>query len=394
MANSGVAVAFAQPGSSDSTKDPDSSVNAKPTSPNQDNPLAGGAYALRATLHGLANVLGFDHPRTSPVADSTNPATSTTTPIVPDPSDATSQITRTFTGVVDNRPAAAAPTNGSDPVTPQSDTVPPSTPATPVTDTPPPASTPPPFDLVPPAANLVTAAQNVVTPVATQLAAIPGLAAAPIADVLTSLQNVITATNDALAPLTQLPTDLASLFPVTATQPVVTTVDSRMPTVTAGVTLPSPVLTVQALTQNGGAPTDVAAPVVTAPPATPVPLDTAALATASSEATTAQADPQTGISEGLQAFFQAYGTLIIAASLSALFGAALPGILGILVPTLAGLRIGYRQAKAGTTLRASDIARFAGSGPVGIVRTGSLIAFRPRAARVAEHVGAGSQRVA
>jgi hypothetical protein len=56
-----------------------------------------------------------------------------------------------------------------------------------------------------------------------------------------------------------------------------------------------------------------------------------------------------------------------------------------LIVCAAGIRIGYRQAKAGFMLRASGIARFAGSGPLGVVRTGSLIALRPRPVRAARH---------
>jgi hypothetical protein len=50
--------------------------------------------------------------------------------------------------------------------------------------------------------------------------------------------------------------------------------------------------------------------------------------------------------------------------------------------TLAGVRIGYRQAKAGFALRAAGIARFAGPGPLGVVRSGSLVVVRPRGLHV------------
>jgi len=57
--------------------------------------------------------------------------------------------------------------------------------------------------------------------------------------------------------------------------------------------------------------------------------------------------------------------------------AALPGLLGIVIPTAAGMHFGYRQAKAVRTLRKSGIAHLAASGPIGVVRSGTLIALRP-----------------
>ncbi len=75
--------------------------------------------------------------------------------------------------------------------------------------------------------------------------------------------------------------------------------------------------------------------------------------------------------------------ILVPVSLWALTAAALPGIGGLLIVTMAGVRIGYRQAKAGFVLRASGIAHFAGAGPMGVVRSGSLIELRPRVLRTA-----------
>ena len=61
---------------------------------------------------------------------------------------------------------------------------------------------------------------------------------------------------------------------------------------------------------------------------------------------------------------------------------ALPGIGGLLIISAAGMLVGYRQAKAAFTLRAAGIARFARLGPLGVVRSGSLVALRPRASSV------------
>ena len=76
--------------------------------------------------------------------------------------------------------------------------------------------------------------------------------------------------------------------------------------------------------------------------------------------------------------------LPIAVSLSALFAAALPGVGGLVIISLAGVRVGYRQAKAGFALHTGGIARFAppGAVPLGVVRSGSLVLVRPTASRV------------
>ena len=50
-----------------------------------------------------------------------------------------------------------------------------------------------------------------------------------------------------------------------------------------------------------------------------------------------------------------------------------------MILTLAGVRVGYRQAKAGFVLRTTGIARFAGPGPLGVVRPGALRVVRPEA---------------
>lgn len=75
-------------------------------------------------------------------------------------------------------------------------------------------------------------------------------------------------------------------------------------------------------------------------------------------------------------------SVLVPASLTALAAIAVPGLGGLLIVCAAGIRVGYRQAKAGLSLRASGIARFAGPGPMGVVRSGSLIALHTRTARL------------
>jgi hypothetical protein len=76
------------------------------------------------------------------------------------------------------------------------------------------------------------------------------------------------------------------------------------------------------------------------------------------------------------------GEVLLPLSLWALAAAALPGTGGLGVVTLAGVRLGYRQAKAGVAVRTTGLALLAGKGPLGIVRSESLVVVRPRASRV------------
>jgi hypothetical protein len=74
--------------------------------------------------------------------------------------------------------------------------------------------------------------------------------------------------------------------------------------------------------------------------------------------------------------------VLVPASLSALAAVALPGVGGLLIVCGAGVRLGYRQAKAGLAVQATAVARFAGSGVAGVARSGSVIALRPRTSRI------------
>ena len=93
--------------------------------------------------------------------------------------------------------------------------------------------------------------------------------------------------------------------------------------------------------------------------------------------------PNGAIPMGVRSFLRhALSDLPVAVSLAALAAVALPGVGGLVILTLAGVRIGYRQAKAGFVLGTAGIARFAGPGPLGVVRSGSLVVVRPRGLRV------------
>jgi hypothetical protein len=239
----------------------------------------------------------------------------------------------------------------------------------------------------------VAGVQTLVTPIADELAT--GLIA-PVPDVLTSIQAMLTATADAFVPVTQVPSDLASLFGFPGAQPASGRVgaDILWPSTA---TVPTPAQTARPHTSEHGpiSASDGAGETARAT-ATSISGATSAMVGASSLNARARTAPADAMSEGLQAFFRSYGALVITASLSAMVAAALPGLVALLIPTVAGVGVGYRQAKAGIALRASGIARFAGSGPVGIVRSGSLIALRPSAMRVARpaRTDAGGSRLA
>jgi len=65
-------------------------------------------------------------------------------------------------------------------------------------------------------------------------------------------------------------------------------------------------------------------------------------------------------------------------SLVILAALASPGVAGLLLLSAAGMFVGYRQARAASMLRAVGIARFVKSGPLGVVRSGSLVAVHRR----------------
>jgi hypothetical protein len=93
-------------------------------------------------------------------------------------------------------------------------------------------------------------------------------------------------------------------------------------------------------------------------------------------------------------------SVLVPASLTALAAIAVPGIAGLVIVCIAGVRVGYRQAKAGLALKLSGIARFAGPGPMGVVRSGSMITLhsrtsgltRPRGLRAAPAKTAPAER--
>jgi hypothetical protein len=211
----------------------------------------------------------------------------------------------------------------------------------------------------------------------------------PVTDVITAVQNILISVNNAVIPLMQIPSDLYSLLVVAGMQTApVGTVGTSLD---AGLIIPAPVATVHPLAP-------VPPPV---PPASPV----AGLRSRSE--VTAPAALSANATAGLRAKLSLSGTAPIAAesahpssalsllehtvkavlapvSLSALAAFALPGVGGLLIICAAGIRFGYRQAKAALAVRTTGISRFARQGPLGVVRSGSLVAvpsWRPRTLR-------------
>jgi hypothetical protein len=386
MVNFSGAVAVADSGSTTGT---DGAAPASHGSPHHTNPLGGVAKKLRATIQGATNALGPGHlPRPQSILGSTGSKTTSPIAAVPhmmaeairDHTPITGLSVQQTPKAPTDDPATAPPAAAPDSGTAKIGGTHALTPVTEALTSTTSQLTQVAHAVVAPAAGAVTAGvQSLVAPMADGLAT--GLIA-PIPDVLTSIRAILTSTADAFVPVTQVPSDLASMFGFPDVQPASGRVsaDIRGPSAT----LPTPLQTVRPPTGGHGAisASDGAGETVTATAtATSMSGATSAIVGASSLNARARTAPAAAMSDGLQAFFRSYGSLVIAASLSAMVAAALPGLVAFLIPTAAGMGVGYRQAKAGIALRAPGMARFAGSGPVGIVRSGSLVALRPSAMR-------------
>ena len=246
----------------------------------------------------------------------------------------------------------------------------------------------------PEASDQLAALATVVEPV-TQAAvtvanvalSVPGLVASlptsatPVTDVITSVQEMLTTVTNAVVPLTQVPSDLISLLGV-QTADATSTVGGGVGSRASAPVIAAPAsqwLEVAPIAIAGG----MALPANIAPLATLGDIATTGFQNelpASGIASPAQnAIVQTGLGSSLE---HAVSALFVPASLSALAAVALPGVGGLLIICALGVRIGYRQAKALLEVRRAGIASFAGPGPLGVVRSGSLVALRPRPPRL------------
>jgi hypothetical protein len=230
---------------------------------------------------------------------------------------------------------------------------------------------------------------NAVATVAGVALSVPGIIAAlpasetPVTDVITSVQNMLVTVNDAMAPLAQVPGDLYSLLVVSgmdagAVQRVGTGAGPVWGAATGtglappSAAFPLPVLPVSPFT-------DMSVPGEVAAPTTLAGVATAGLSAALSISGTAPLAAEAAAPTSALSFLEHTVRAVLApASLSALAAIALPGIGGLLVICAAGMRVGYRQAKAVLSVRTSGISRFARQGPLGVVRSGSLVALHTR----------------
>ncbi len=275
----------------------------------------------------------------------------------------------------------------STPVTPSTPVVPPVVPADPY------AATSQPWSQV--TSQGLAPVTNAVKSITDSIVAVPGVvvglptSVTPVSDVLLSIQNVLTSVGEAGTSLSQLPTDLAGLLGVNATVSTPTigaaTGAPRFTSVAAP-TSTSPVWSalpqLPDLLAVDGAP--AVAPSVAPTFALPTPLDVATAGTsgvASVTSSTPVASKAASRSDVLSTVEHVIGAVVATVSLTALAAMALPGLLGLLSTCAAGIRIGYRQAKATSALPDTAISRFVGSGPVGVVRSGSQVQLRSRALR-------------
>ena len=251
-----------------------------------------------------------------------------------------------------------------------------------------------------PVNNLVTIA---VAPLTNFVQQVPGQIAPLANEVQTATNNLITQETDVITQVqdlltsvvgggaSQLQTDLSTLLGVTAsTQPAADTTRA----IDGAALAAAPVALFNAPTS---VPRSVQLFPVSGIPqlpqlASPAPLSAAdgiatrQLGRESAQPGTAPVAPDMAGPLGVRLHFgPAFGALLRSASLWELAAVALPGIGGLVLFTLAGVGVGRRQAKAQFALQMSAVARFARPsptgarpGPLGVVRSGSLVVFRKR----------------
>lgn len=217
------------------------------------------------------------------------------------------------------------------------------------------------------------------------MASVPGVVAAlpasdtPVTDVITTMETMLTTVmNDAVLPLVSVPSDLYTLLAATQAETPTTVIGDGAsfvvgPVAAADAPLLPPVMQAwPQLVPNS----DVSAAHSDVLTLAAGEIALAGLSEELSISGTAPLATQSTTTGVLPVLEHAVAALLVPVSLSTLAALAIPGVAGLLIVCAAGIRIGYRQAKAGLMLRASGIARFAGSGPLGVVRSGSMVALR------------------
>jgi hypothetical protein len=243
---------------------------------------------------------------------------------------------------------------------------------------PPPTVDPPVAAVPPPVATVLPPVPGPATPVASVVAPVPVLIEQAF-DVVAALEEMLTSVAGAVVSFTQPQADLFGLLGFAGVDPALGGVGGHAGRglSTAAVLDPmvSPLQMVlprsafPAIPSAGDATEDAALAGITT------------MLASQESSLPAQAPPMPDgvIPVGVQEFFQQVVEEVKRSpGLAVLAAAALPGLGGLLVVTAAGIRLGFRQAKAGFALQAAGIARFARSGPIGVVRSGALIAVRSR----------------
>ena len=188
-------------------------------------------------------------------------------------------------------------------------------------------------NVVAPVPNLVAPVSDVIAPVTDVIAPVTNVVA-PVSDVIAPVQDMLTSVAGAVVPPTQLQSDLSSFsLGIAGVEPVgngLGGIDGAGLSATAGASI------FGAMSEAGRA---SSLPGM-APPA-----------------------PNGAIPMGVRSFPRhALRDLPVAVSLAALAAVALPAVGGLVILTLAVVRVGYRQEKADFALRTAGLARFARRG--------------------------------
>jgi hypothetical protein len=379
MGGAGGAVAVAEPTGSAAPSDGGTDASGQGSTA-ASSPVGNATDPLRKTIQGVISTLGLGRqPGQQPSTGAKSPTTASggTGAAVPNAVAPAPSAVPAVPNVVAPVPNVVTPVTNV--VTPVTNVVTPVTNVvTPVTNVVTPVT-----NVVAPVTDMVATVPSPLTPV-TNVVALPNLVA-PVTDVITAVQDMLTSVVGAVVP--QLQSSLASLFSIAGVAPVVDglgPIQGAGRSAAAGLSVAQSPLVLPLAGMPGvplagnaaGVPTPwgIAAPTFGA---------TTHEGPASSLPGMAPLAPTGAIPMGVQSFFRhAYSELVLPASLSALAAVALPGAGGLVILIAAGMRVGYRQAKAGIAVRTPGIARFAGPGPLGVVRSGSLVVVRPRASRV------------
>jgi hypothetical protein len=270
-------------------------------------------------------------------------------------------------------------------------------PEAPNTDVTAPANDPPAQDptVVQPVANEVASVDDSGASAQAEAAPLVG-GAAPATDVITALTNFFIALTNGSALLVNIPGDLLSMLGFPPVSGGVTA--SSLPAGGIGGSLMAGALHTAASSQLASSlavqagwpglfisPGDLSALSSAGVVVHPTPAGLGATGMAEQHSVGLKAVLADGIvPDKVRAFIQHTVDAVLAPlSLLALAALASPGVTGLVLLGAAGMFVGYRQAKAASMLRAVGIARFVKAGPLGVVRSGGLVALhsRPSSAR-------------